>query len=148
MDSFPCIICGQALKAVMDAAQAQPGDGIMCETAGNYGSTVHDSMNGAYLAFNICDPCMVLAGEAGRVRLHRKFRLILVTEGPLRRMVVGRQFLQRSYVPWRHTQPEPEDDLVMSLEELEHLPPFCHLDVPLEKIRSMVASKSWSHEQK
>jgi hypothetical protein len=148
MDSFPCIICGQPLKAVTGASEAQPGDGMMCETAGNYGSTVHDSMNGEYLAFNICDTCMILAGEAGRVRMIRKFRLILVTEGPLRRMVVGRQFLNLRYVPWRRGQAEAEDDLVMSLEELEHLPPHSHLDVPLEKIRSMVASKGWSHEQK
>jgi hypothetical protein len=148
MDSFPCIICGQPLKAVMNAAEAQPGDGIMCETAGNYGSTVHDSMDGQYLAFNICDRCMIRAGGQGRVRMIRKFRLILVTEGPLRRMVVGRQFLGRPHVRWPMDLDLGDEDLVVSLEELEHLPVNCHLDMPLKEIRSMVASKGWSHEQK
>lgn len=144
MDSFPCIICGAPLGAVMDAAQAQPGDGIMCETAGNYGSTVHDSMDGKYLAFNICDPCMIRAGAQGRVRMIRKFRLILVTEGPLKRMVVGRQFLNRAHVRWPMDADLGDEDLVVSLEELRHLPPDCHLDMPLNQVEAMVTSKGWT----
>lgn len=73
--SFPCIICGKELESVImqdsDELEAQPHGGVMCQTYGNYGSTVFDPFNGM-LAFNICDNCLVEAGEKGRVFLTYK----------------------------------------------------------------------------
>lgn len=66
--SFPCIICGKALSRV-HTYEAQPEDGVMCTTYGNYGSTVFDPMaNGVHLSFNICDDCLVAAGKKGAVK--------------------------------------------------------------------------------
>lgn len=143
-DSFPCLICGRDLQRVMECAEAQPADGIMCETPGNYGSTVHDSMDGEYLAFNICDTCMITAGGQGRVMIRRKYRLILVDAGPLHRLAVGREWLRdRPYIPWGPGLPADDESLFMDLDELAALPPHCELTVPLEEIRAMAESKTW-----
>jgi hypothetical protein len=72
--SFPCIICGKELSGYGDPEEvvAQPDNGVMCTTYGNYGSTVFDPMDGSFLAFNICDDCLVEAGEKGTLFLTRK----------------------------------------------------------------------------
>jgi hypothetical protein len=138
--SFPCIICGRTLeRAWAEGSEAQPSEGIMCETAGNYGSTVWDSMDGERLAFNICDPCMARAGGQGRVMTYRRYRPILVAAGPLHRLVVGRENLRdRPYVRWHAGMPGDDEPLWMDLEELEHLPASCELTVPLDQITEML----------
>jgi len=143
-DSFPCIICGRKLQRVVEFAEAQPADGIMCETPGNYGSTVYDSMDGEYLAFSICDPCMITAGEQGRVMTYRKRRPILVSAGPLNRMVVGYERLRdRPYIPWHAGLTADDEPLFMDLDELAALPQNCELIVPLEEVRVMAESEGW-----
>jgi hypothetical protein len=65
----PCLVCGRELDQVFDGGSTtmQPGDGVYCQTGGNYGSTVFDQMGRVYLAFLICDGCLVSAGQQGRV---------------------------------------------------------------------------------
>lgn len=66
---LPCLICGKALEAVREGSR-QP-HGSTFTTRGQYGSAVFDPMDGTYLAVNICDPCLVDAGIAGRVLFGR-----------------------------------------------------------------------------
>lgn len=66
-EALPCIICGKILLREMDDYELQPSDGVHCTTSGNYGSTKVDFMNGESLHFNICDRCIVAAGDQGRV---------------------------------------------------------------------------------
>ena len=61
---LPCFKCGKELEWVVDEregnnASGQPWLGVMCSTAGNYGSRVFDSINRDRLYFNICDQCLV-----------------------------------------------------------------------------------------
>lgn len=67
-NALPCVVCGRTLRNVMDETDNQPSDGVVCQTRGNYGSTVFDSFNGEKLEFNLCDPCLVKADEQGRIR--------------------------------------------------------------------------------
>jgi hypothetical protein len=146
METFPCIICGAALERVVEHAEGQPSDGIMCETAGNYGSTVWDSMGGEVLAFNICDPCMVRAGEQGRVMTCRRYRLILADEATVGPVVVGREHLDRAYVPWHQGLGHDDEPVHLSADELAAIegagiapqyPARIELQFPVEKIRQM-----------
>ena len=68
--ALPCIVCGKKLKNVF-AGSNQPSDGIVVMTTGNYGSTVWDSMNGEFLEFNVCDPCLREAAEHRRILVAR-----------------------------------------------------------------------------
>lgn len=72
--SFPCIHCGKELDGYgpEGSVTAQPSKGVMCTTYGNYGSTVFDPMDKHFLAFNICDTCLVDLGEQGRLFLSQK----------------------------------------------------------------------------
>lgn len=142
-ESFPCIICGKPLERALESFEPQPSEGIMCETGGNYGSTIFDSIDGEQLAFNICDECMVRAGEQGRVMTRRKFRLILVDAGPLHRLVVGYERLDRPYVRWHNGLEHDDESIVMEVGELAHLPKHCVLNIPLDEIRAMAASTTW-----
>lgn len=137
-ESFPCIICGGTLERVVEWTEAQPSDGIMCETAGNYGSTVWDSMSGERLAFNICDPCMIRAGEQGRVWTYRKYRLLLTDAGPLHRMVIGRENLRdRPHIPWHQGLAPDDEEVFVTADELESLPRSCELSMTIEEIRRL-----------
>lgn len=57
-ESFPCIICGIKLYRENEDYIAQPRNGVVCSTHGNYGSTAYDPLDGTSLVFNICDPCL------------------------------------------------------------------------------------------
>lgn len=139
MYSFPCIICGQLLERVrFGGHEAQPNDGIMCETAGNYGSTVWDSMNGERLAFNICDPCMVEAGRLGRVMVYKKFKPIVVRMGRGLMHVGHEDLTDRGYVRWTNNLAGDDEVLEVGLEDLYKLPKNCHLTTPPEQIIDMV----------
>lgn len=75
VEALPCIVCGEPLKNVWEDTQNQPDDGVACTTSGNYGSTVWDPvLTGEFLEFNICDPCLVRAGQQGRVYVARTRR--------------------------------------------------------------------------
>ena len=71
---LPCIICKKGLEHILKRELErlgcnQPGDGVVCHTHGNYGSTVFDEIDGHYLEFNICDECLTKAREQGLIAL-------------------------------------------------------------------------------
>ena len=112
---WPCIICGTELQRAWED-EGQPSDGVVCTTRGNYGSQVYDSLNGEYLAFNICDGCLTRAGEQGRVQTTRAS--IPVKEGWGWGGQCGAYPVDRPYVPW-HAGMEPWDEtLTVSVEEV------------------------------
>jgi hypothetical protein len=117
--------------------QQQPSGGIMCETAGNYGSTVFDSMDGEYLAFNICDECMTRAGAQGRVMTYRKYRPVVVTG-----VTVGREMLRdRPYIPW-NAELEPDGEPVyLDVGELEGLPASFRFEMSIAEVRRLAEAR-------
>ena len=71
-----CVVCRQALQPVFpgheaDGGYVQPDNANTFSTAGTYGSTVFDPVDGSYLEVNICDPCLASAIEAGLTRTYR-----------------------------------------------------------------------------
>lgn len=139
-DSFPCLVCGLSLERVKDDLEGQPDDGLMCSTEGNYGSTVFDPEDMSYLAFNVCDECMVEKAEQGRVMVTRSFQPVVVD-----RMLVGRQRCERPYIPWR--EGFPGDDALLDLalldpDELDRLPKSVELFVPLDTVKQEV-EREW-----
>ncbi len=136
-ESFPCLICGKRLERANETYEQQPNDGIMCETAGNYGSTVFDSQDGERLAFNICDECMVKAGAQGRVMTYRKYRPVLVSK-----VVVGREMLKnRPYIPW-NADLEPDTEPVhLEPDELDGLPASFQFEMPVAEIRRLTEAR-------
>ena len=63
-----CIICKRVLKNVLNTTDI-PVDALMCQTTGNYGSGVHDSIDeSGILVFNICDGCFVKLGDEGLIQ--------------------------------------------------------------------------------
>lgn len=140
-DSFPCIICGGTLERESDEYEGQPADGVMCSTRGNYGSTVYDAMTGEYLAFNICDPCLVERGKMGRLFATRSSIPVQtdVVIGRSResgfgapiivKSIVGYQTVERPYIPWHQGMPEDEAACYIPIEELLNpLPKNVHLN--------------------
>ncbi len=60
-----CICCEKELQPVtVDEDCYQPFDGLVCETFGNYGSTVFDPIEpeyrGSCLMFFLCDSCLTV----------------------------------------------------------------------------------------
>lgn len=64
-----CIICEQPLENIVcqDLSLNQPSQAVACETFGHYGTTVFDPMDGSFLEFNICDPCLVAKAKNGLI---------------------------------------------------------------------------------
>ena len=69
-----CIVCRKDLGDIPSGEQNHPKDGVVFQSHGNYGSTVFDPMDGTYLEVNICDPCLVQAGDDGNVLIGLWFR--------------------------------------------------------------------------
>lgn len=134
--SFPCLVCGKELERAFRDAEGQPADGVMCETHGNYGSTVYDSMDGEALAFNVCDDCLVAAGEQGRIYTYRKWRPIDTDDMNF----VGRERLDRPYIPWRRGLAPDNDRVYVPLDELEAVAAQRNVDLrfSVEEIREYV----------
>jgi hypothetical protein len=65
MAGLPCIVCGRDLASC--SRPNQPLDGLAFSSRGHYGTTVFDPMDGSALEINVCDPCLVSAGERRRV---------------------------------------------------------------------------------
>lgn len=70
-ESLPCIVCLGRIERVIDDYELQPHDAIMCSSTGNYGSTVFDPIGEEkqQLRFNVCDNCLILAGDNGAVAI-------------------------------------------------------------------------------
>lgn len=120
--SFPCIICGAELVREFEGYEGQPRDGIMCSSRGNDGSRVFDPMNGETLCFNICDRCIVEAGERGRVHI-AQFAIPVQTDTPIspeRCMVsqVGMKAVDRPYVPWHRGLAPSDEHEYLTIDEL------------------------------
>jgi hypothetical protein len=118
-DSFPCIVCGCTMARADDSYEAQPGDGVMCTTHGNYGSTVYDPMDGAYLSFNICDKCLVEAGEKGRVMEGRDWKYVQIWTENLGKVIIGKTKCYREFVNW--TADLPDDGVKPICLEVEEV---------------------------
>lgn len=58
-----CLCCDKPLEPVTTDAPYQPNDGVICDTSGNYGSTVFDAGFGERLVFFLCDGCLVAKKE-------------------------------------------------------------------------------------
>lgn len=58
-----CLCCDKPLEPVTTDAPHQPNDGVVCDTSGNYGSTVFDAYFGERLVFFLCDGCLVAKKE-------------------------------------------------------------------------------------
>lgn len=69
--ALPCIVCAKPLVNVSEDADNQPYVGTSFSSHGHYGSTVWDPMDGELLEINVCDTCLLRAGEAGRVLRYR-----------------------------------------------------------------------------
>lgn len=146
-DSFPCIICGTKLQACFDYV-AQPDDGVMCSTSGNYGSTVYDPFDGRFLAFNICDECLVIAGQQGRLMESRRSRPVWAltpmridgVQKKLKTIVGSQELAERDYAPWSreseiagHTEDVLAGGIMIDVDE--PLPEKVHLNVSLDSLR-------------
>jgi hypothetical protein len=116
-ESFPCLICGRTLLRDMDEYEAQPRDGVMCQTSGNYGSRVYDSLDLSFIAFNICDDCFEKAGEQGRLMTTRGYKPVTVPG--LGR--VGATRCDRPYIPWHRNLAEDREELSIDIDELAEL---------------------------
>lgn len=81
-DTLPCIVCGKELESVGSGSPNHANNANEFHTRGQYGSTVFDPLDGSYLAVNICDACIVKAGDMGRV-------------------LTGAELKTRSLTPWR-----------------------------------------------
>jgi hypothetical protein len=111
---WPCIICGAELQRVWED-EGQPNDGVVCTTHGNYGSRVYDSLNGEYLAFNICDPCLTKAGEQGRIQITRGS---IPVELDASSGICGSYPVDRPYVPWHAGMAPWDERFTVTVEEV------------------------------
>lgn len=137
--TMPCLACGKRLQRVFNPSADQPSDGVMCETAGNYGSTVFDSFNGERLLFLICDQCLETAGRKGNVRIFRHHRKILLCAGPVNRLVVGFEEVHEPTRPWfPDDEEEPGEEIIVSVEDMENAPDNWRLVITPKEARELV----------
>lgn len=123
--ALPCIACGTALRNVdPHEIENQPEEGVAFSSPGHYGSTVFDPMDGTFLEINVCDPCLVKAGEQGRVLSGRRRRPVTVE-----RLRVGWEDVDKPLVPWTEGLPGYGDSLDLDPDEdIEKLPKTVHID--------------------
>lgn len=111
-ESFPCLICGKVLQRETDQWEAQPREGIMCSSQGNYGSAFFDPMDGTTLHFNICDQCVQDKAEEGVLFVARSWEPVM-----LQRMgMVGVHHVDVTYIPWDGSF-DPSDGKRMEIGE-------------------------------
>jgi hypothetical protein len=143
-DSFPCVICGKRLPQCSGDYVAQPYGGVMCQTNGNYGSTVYDPlMSGRYIAFNICDECFVQKGDEGVLMESQEARPVraMMPMGPNGEKglsIVGWQKVRNiPFEPWtRDTDRgmfDENDSYVLDLNG--EVPEDVQLNIPIEDLR-------------
>lgn len=121
IEALPCIVCGTRLKNVWEDAENQPSDGVAATTHGNYGSTVFDPvLTGEFLEFNLCDSCLVKAGNQGRVYMARTVRPVSMDGMG----VIG--YIKAPYAPvvWHEKMPGYED--LIEVEDLEEFHSLGH----------------------
>lgn len=80
-NTLPCIVCKKNLKPATPFEHNQPHQGLEFTSLGHYGGTIFDPMDGSSLAINVCDDCLLRAGQDGHVLLCQK-----PVVAPLRKM--------------------------------------------------------------
>lgn len=121
----PCIICGKILHEVWEqSSNNQPSDGVCAVIPGQYGSTVFDPMSsGEHLEINLCDKCLVEAGEKGRVLSGRHRKPVRMGD-----FLVGYEELENVLVEWHKGLPGYDDFLELEPDEdLSKLPSTVHI---------------------
>jgi len=139
IEALPCIVCGNTLRNVFpDEVQNQPSDGVAFTSSGNYGSTVWDQFDGSFIEINVCDSCLVEAGQRGRVMAGRDKRPVAV-EG----MLVGWERIERPLVPWTQGLPGYDDDTVhLAGSDLAiPLPASVHLNLTVPELLDIIAQE-------
>lgn len=133
--ALPCIKCGRELRNVFPGhVENQPNDGVVFTTSGNYGSRVFDSLNGSILEITICDPCLVEAGEWGRVITARRAVPVVYEDVGL---VGSSEIPEPVYVTWRKGLPEDDSQINIWEEELGDPPKGIKLNFTPEELIKM-----------
>lgn len=65
--NIECVCCGKEMPNIMERKGVQPVGGLEFHTAGHYGSTFFDPMDGTLLIVGICDECL-LANSARLIK--------------------------------------------------------------------------------
>jgi hypothetical protein len=128
----------------MDDYEWQADDALMCEAKGNYGSTVFDPFDLSYLAFNICDDCMVEKAAQGRVMVTRSYKPVETDYMG----IIGRVVAHRPLVPWRKGLPGDDAKLYLSPESLKKYydDPDFQFKFPLQVVLDYVAERDAEEE--
>lgn len=134
--ALPCVVCGTTLRNVSEGVENQPDGGVAFSSPGHYGSSVFDPMDGCFIELNLCDPCLVEAGEKGRVLLGRRQRPVSF-EG----FEVGYEELNTPLVQWHRGLPGYSDTCELVEEDLkESLPSSINVNEDaLEAARRLMA---------
>lgn len=136
-----CIVCGRELREVSPGySENQPSDGVVAIINGNYGSTVFDPFDGTHLEVNVCDPCLVKAGEKGRVLSGRQRRPVTIDN-----LLIGYEELSAPLVQWHQGIPAYGDTCELHEEDLEEpLPKSIHIDPDaLDAARKVINQGGW-----
>jgi hypothetical protein len=134
--ALPCLKCGRELRNVFPGdVENQPNDGVVLTTSGNYGSTVFDSLVGDVLEVNICDPCLVEAGEKGRVLTYRRARPVAFENVG----IVGRYDIPEPvYLTWNRDLPGSDEGTIhLEDEELDDPPKGITLNFTPAELRKL-----------
>jgi hypothetical protein len=113
-------------------------EAVQCSTQGGYASRVYDSLDGEYLAFNICDRCFEAAGEAGRLMVTRDSRplwaQVPIAKGKRLLSIVGWEYVEsRPYLPWRRGYLGDGDRRIFD-PRIEEITKDMHLYVSVESL--------------
>lgn len=122
-ETLPCLVCGERLFQSMPD-EPDPDGGVLCTTTGNYGSTVFDPFDGERIRFNLCDKCLIAAGEAGRVVSGHPVQPVVHDDGDGERWTVGHITLDDpGDVPWTAGLPARDTPVIgLEVEELDNPP--------------------------
>jgi hypothetical protein len=133
--ALPCVVCGIYLRNVWDEAENQPKDGLAFSSRGHYGSTVFDPMDGTFIELNICDKCLIEAGERGRVLSGRRMRPVAFEN-----LEIGWEEVETPLVEWNKDVAAYGDIAELYVEDLdEPLPKTFHIDPnALEAARKLI----------
>lgn len=128
-EALPCIACGATLVNVFDADN-QPQEGLAFTSNGHYGGTAFDPMDGSFIEVNVCDPCLIAAGEQGRV-LAARTKIPVYADG----FFVGHAPADYKPVPWRQGLPADDKRLELELEDVGNEELFPEIDWDTRQLR-------------